>query len=314
MVGGGEIIDELKRVIQAGLSRTEPHCYSGVGSGSIFTGSFDWHSSVHAHWALLSMARLTEDESLERTLSARLTPGNLEAERAFLFQAENMDFEMPYGRAWLLLLLAELSKHTGISYSNLGVFREQLEQQLTMWLELNGFSNEVVLNGNYESWLFVFLLLHFSQPAPEIRHRLEALRPQIESVRHIIVAAQADEYDFLYLPALLFLFDQSGEVKNIGFSYDVDTSLHFDWRLSLNNCHKAGANVVRLWPYALDRQDSSGGNRFRAGLEHILSRPEHWKTSFELISHWVPQFIWLGLMLERGELLEFQRRESPAAV
>jgi hypothetical protein len=254
------------------------------------------------------------DESLERTLSARLTPENLEAERAFLFQAENMDFEMPYGRAWLLLLLAELSSHTGINYSNPGAFREQLEQQLTMWLELNEFSNEVILNGNYESWLFVFLLLHFSRPAPEIRHRLEALRPQIESVRHIIVATQADEYDFLYLPALLFLFDQSGKANDVGFSYDVDTSLQPSWRPSLNNCHKAGANVVRLWPYALDRQDSSGGNRFRAGLQQILSRPEHWKTSFELVSHWVPQFIWLGLMLERGELLEHRQHESSAAV
>jgi hypothetical protein len=34
--------------------------------------------------------------------------------------------------------------------------------------------------------------------------------------------------------------------------------------------------------------------------------------SFELISHWIPQFIWLGLMLEQGELLENYRSESSA--
>jgi hypothetical protein len=293
---------------------TEPHCYSGVGSGSVFTGSYDWHSSVHAHWALLSMARLTQDESLERTLSARLIAENLEAERVFLFQAENTEFEMPYGRAWLLLMLAESSKHPGINYGNMGIFREQLEQQLTSWLELHAFSHEIILNGNYESWLFVFLLLHFSQPTSAIRHRIEALRPHIEVVRHLIAAMQGDEYDFLYLPALLFLFDWNGEMKSGDFPCGDGTPPQFDQILNIKNCHQAGANVVRLWPHALDQQDGSDGSRFCEGMEQILARPEHWKSSFELVSHWVPQFIWLGLMLERGELLEHQQRESTATV
>lgn len=297
------IVDELKRIIYADLVRVEPHCFTGVGAGAIFTGSFDWHSSVHAHWALLSMARLTEDALLQRRLLSRLTPENLEAERTFLNNTENVEFEMPYGRAWLLLMLAELSKHEGNNDLLLDSFRKELEQQLTLWLEQNSVSSEVVLNGDYQPWLFIFLLLQFSQPKLEILHRLEALRSQIENTRKAITTTQPEESEFFYLPAILYLIDQTKESRGTEFCYYDVATPQFNQNLSFKNCHQAGMNVVRLWPYALEKPINSGGSRFFKGLERILSQPDQWKGSFELISHWVPQFIWLGLMLEQGELL-----------
>lgn len=145
------VINELKRIISADLVRVEPHCFTGVGAGAVFTGSFDWHSSVHAHWALLSIARLTHDTPLQRKLLSRLTPENIEAERAFLNDVKNIEFEMPYGRAWLLLMLAELSKYEESNNLLLDSFREELEQQLTLWLEQNSALDEVILNGSYQS-------------------------------------------------------------------------------------------------------------------------------------------------------------------
>ncbi|MEO1296554.1 MAG: DUF2891 family protein [Cyanobacteria bacterium J06636_16] len=297
------IVDELKRIIYADLVRVEPHCFTGAGAEAIFTGSFDWHSSVHAHWALLSMARLTDDALLQSKLLSRLTPENLEAERTFLNNAENADFEMPYGRAWLLLMLAELSKHEESHDLPLNYFRKELEQQLTLWLEQNSASNEVVLNGGYQPWLFIFLLLQFSQPRLEILHRLEALRSQIDNTRETITTIQPREFDFFYLPAILYLIDQTKEPREKVFCYCDDVTPQFNQNLSFKNCHQAGMNVVRLWPYALEKPVNSGGSRFSKSLERILSQPDQWKGSFELISHWVPQFIWLGLMLEQGELL-----------
>ncbi|MEM6868817.1 MAG: DUF2891 family protein [Cyanobacteria bacterium P01_C01_bin.121] len=297
------VIDELKRTIYADLVRVEPHCFTGMGAETVFTGSFDWHSSVHAHWALLSMARLTHDVPLQHKLLSRLTPANLEAEREFLINLENIEFEMPYGRAWLLLMLAELSKHEKNNYLLLDSFREDLEQQLTLWLEQNSTLDEVVLNGGYKPWLFVFLLLQFSQPKLETLHRLEALRPRIENVREAITITQAEESDFFYLPAILFLVDQTKEPSEKDFSYCDNAAPEFNQNLSFKSCHQAGINVVQLWPYALDRSSKSDSSRFFKGLEKILSQPSHWKGSFELISHWVPQFIWLGLMLEQGEFL-----------
>lgn len=303
------VVDELKRIIYADLVRVEPHCFTGVGAGAVFTGSFDWHSSVHAHWALLSMARLTHDAPLQRKLLSRLTLENIEAERIFLNNAENIGFEMPYGRAWLLLMLAELSKYEESNHLLLYSFREELEQQLTLWLEQNSALNGVILNGSYQSWLFIFLLLQFSQPKLETLHRLEALRSTIEDIRETITTTQVKESDSFYLPAILFLVDQTKEPSGENFSYCGDTTPQFNQNLSFKNCHQAGINVVRLWPHALDRSSKGGGSRFFNGLEKILSQPDHWRGSFELVSHWVPQFIWMGLMLEQGELLENHRSE-----
>ncbi|ESA34568.1 hypothetical protein N836_16210 [Leptolyngbya sp. Heron Island J] len=297
------IVDELKRIIYADLVRVEPHCFTDVGAGAVFTGSFDWHSSVHAHWALLSMARLTDDALLQSKLLSRLTPENLEAERTFLNNAENVEFEMPYGRAWLLLMLAELSKHDENNDLLLNSFRKELEQQLTFWLEQNSASNEVILNGGYQPWLFIFLLLQFSQPNLEILHRLEALRSQIENTRATITTTQPEESDFFYLPAILYLIDQTKESREKGFCYYDDITPQFNQNLSFKNCHQAGMNVVRLWPYALEKPVNGCDSIFFKGLGRILSQPDQWKGSFELISHWIPQFIWLGLMLEQGELL-----------
>lgn len=297
------IVDELKHVIYADLVRVEPHCFTGVGAGAVFTGSFDWHSSVHAHWALLSIARLTDDALLQSKLLSRLTCENLEAERTFLNNAENIEFEMPYGRAWLLLMLVELSKHGENNNLLLSSFQKELEQQLTLWLEQNSASNEVILNGGHQPWLFIFLLLQFSQPKLEVLHRLEALRSQIENIRETIATAQPEESDSFYLPAILYLIDQTKQPREKVFYYYDNVTLKFNQNLSFKNCHQAGINVVRLWPYALEKPVSGGGSRFFKGLERILSQPGQWKGRFELISHWVPQFIWLGLMIEQGELL-----------
>ncbi|MBW4655879.1 MAG: DUF2891 domain-containing protein [Kaiparowitsia implicata GSE-PSE-MK54-09C] len=306
------VVDELKRIIYADLVRVEPHCFTGVGAGAVFTGSFDWHSSVHAHWALLSMARLTHDAPLQRKLLSRLTSENIEAERTFLNDVENIEFEMPYGRAWLLLMLTELSKHEESNNLLLDSFQEELAQQLTLWLEQSSALDEIILNGSYQSWLFIFLLLQLSQPKLETLYRLEALRPRIENFRETITTTQPAESDSFYLPAILFLVDQTKEPSGKDFSYCDDAIPQFTQTLSFKNCHQAGLNVVRLWPYALDRSSNGGSGKFFKGLEEILSQPDQWKGSFELISHWVPQFIWLGLMLEQGELLENHRSESSA--
>jgi hypothetical protein len=276
------VVDELKRIIYADLERIEPHCFTGVGAGAVFTGSFDWHSSVHAHWALLSMARLTYDMPLQHKLLSRLTPENIEAERTFLNNVENIEFEMPYGRAWLLLMLAELSKHEENNNLLLNTFREELEQQLTLWLEQNSALDKVILNGNYQPWLFIFLLLQFSQPKLEIFYRLEALRSRIENVREAITTKQAEESDSFYLPAILFLVDQTNESSGEDFSYCDDATPQFNQNLSFKNCHQAGINVVRLWPKSAFPNKSL--NVFLLFIE-LFSKPLYHQSNHCSLNH-----------------------------
>jgi len=79
-----------------------------AGCGELFGGSYDWHSCVHAHWALAGMARAHNDADLEDFLLQRLTPHSLARVADELSAAP--EFELPYGQAWLLLLLCELSQ------------------------------------------------------------------------------------------------------------------------------------------------------------------------------------------------------------
>src|ERR1700694_3172508 len=75
---------------------------------AIFHGCIDWHSAVHGHWALLTVARLSGDEALRSFVIERLAA--IEAERRLI--AADPAFEMPYGRAWFLRLAAE-AEHSG---------------------------------------------------------------------------------------------------------------------------------------------------------------------------------------------------------
>lgn len=289
-------IAQLKPVILDALTRTQPHCNRGVGSGLIFIGNYDWHSSVHAHWALLSMARVGNDEPLRDLVLARLSPANLAAEHELL--AEETQFELPYGRAWLALLLRELETHRH-GYDKLPELRALIENQVIAWLEQTPFESDAskveganVACGSHQSWLFAFLLLQLGAPSTPIQTRLNALFGRIEAARHRIAQARHTDYDFLYLPAVLRVIDQTRVLPEAA-KYRHSTRPR--WRsLAASNCHTAGANVTRLWPRAFEGQ-------FGRALEPIWKKREQWADDFPLVSHWVPQFIWLGLMLQRGE-------------
>lgn len=76
----------------------------------VFYGCYDWHSAVHCHWQVVRALRLYPDapfaEAATAALDRRFTEANVAVEVAYVQQRPS--FEMPYGMAWLLQLLAEL--------------------------------------------------------------------------------------------------------------------------------------------------------------------------------------------------------------
>src|SRR6187549_3415384 len=76
-----------------------------------FYGCYDWHSSVHGHWLLARIARLSPEspqaEDARQALAGSLTRENLAGEVAYLEGKGRVSFERPYGLAWLLQLAAE---------------------------------------------------------------------------------------------------------------------------------------------------------------------------------------------------------------
>ncbi len=76
----------------------------------VFRGSFDWHSAVHGHWALVRALRVAPTaewaESARGALRRSFSEEGLEAEKVHLLSRPG--FERPYGLAWVLRLAADL--------------------------------------------------------------------------------------------------------------------------------------------------------------------------------------------------------------
>ena len=77
-----------------------------------FYGCFDWHSSVHGHWSLVSLLKrfpnLEGAETIRKQLSQNMSKENIEAEVSYFNMQGNKTYERTYGWAWLLKLAEEL--------------------------------------------------------------------------------------------------------------------------------------------------------------------------------------------------------------
>ena len=77
-----------------------------------FYGCFDWHSSVHGHWMLVSLLRQFPDlegkEEIKEILLENISYQNILAEVNYFFQPQNSSYERTYGWAWVLKLAEEL--------------------------------------------------------------------------------------------------------------------------------------------------------------------------------------------------------------
>jgi hypothetical protein len=79
-----------------------------------FYGSFDWHSCVEMHWAIIRLLRRFPASESATTSKARTTLGDLLSEEhlaqevAFFANSNHRGLERPYGWGWLLTLAHEL--------------------------------------------------------------------------------------------------------------------------------------------------------------------------------------------------------------
>ena len=77
-----------------------------------FYGCYDWHSSVHNHWALIKLLKnypsIPEAAEIRERLNEAFSTENIKLEAYFLSQNEEGYFEFPYGQSWFLKLADEL--------------------------------------------------------------------------------------------------------------------------------------------------------------------------------------------------------------
>jgi len=88
-----------------------------------FYGCYDWHSSVHGHWLLARLTRLSPDAAFapkaRAALEESITAANIEREVAYLNRPGQASFERPYGLAWLLQLTGELRETNDPLYATI---------------------------------------------------------------------------------------------------------------------------------------------------------------------------------------------------
>ena len=105
-------------------------------------GCYDWHSSVHGHWLLARLARTFPDAGFSHTaseaLSQSLTAENILQEVAYQRGEGRVEFERPYGLAWLLQLGAELREWDDPQGQQLAANLQPLEkvavERISGWL------------------------------------------------------------------------------------------------------------------------------------------------------------------------------------
>ncbi|MDH5475804.1 MAG: DUF2891 domain-containing protein [Cyclobacteriaceae bacterium] len=77
-----------------------------------FYGCFDWHSSVHGHWSLVSLLKQFPDIEnralIREKLLENISDENIKQEIEYFKGKHNKSFERTYGWAWLLKLAEEL--------------------------------------------------------------------------------------------------------------------------------------------------------------------------------------------------------------
>jgi hypothetical protein len=285
-----------------GLGRREPN-HGKTPAGSVFQTSYDYHSSVHAHWAALSMARTTGDSALEKRVMSRLTPQSLETERTFL--KNNPTFELPYGQAWMLVMTRELQqKHAAGNTPTTRALRAETEARVLDYLERSPFPELPLgqFNAAHDSWLFAYALLKQSQPGSAASARMKALEARIDQTRPALASTRPEPSDFLDLNAVLGVIDRTPPMKTPLKPYPPGKAGTLPrGRIELADVHSVGTAAMQVWPYAMDAAAGRGSVKpVHDRIAQMRKRPELYKTGFETTTHWVPQFMWMAMVRQAG--------------
>src|SRR5687767_14613144 len=103
-----------------------------------FYGCYDWHSSVHGHWLLARLVRLSPDAPFaaraRAALQQSITKERIAQEVAYLNGPGRASFERPYGLAWLLQLTGELRESDSPLYPVIKPLEDAAVERLRVWL------------------------------------------------------------------------------------------------------------------------------------------------------------------------------------
>lgn len=90
----------------------EDHLRTPSQQHPTFYGCYDWHSSVHGHWMLVSLLKQFKNmpgaDKIRAAISKNINPENIKEETHYFSAVLSKSFERTYGWAWVLKLQQEL--------------------------------------------------------------------------------------------------------------------------------------------------------------------------------------------------------------
>jgi hypothetical protein len=266
-----------------------------------FHGCIDWHSSVHATYALLAVSRLTGDPQYRRAaLTASGDPGALAAEREAV-RSGALDDELPYGFAWLLVLDAEAGRDGLDTFHALGtVVRDRLVAYLRAESTAPGLVTDVAERA-YASPVWADFALarwagRYQDGATGALTRQVAVRMSGTGVAASLCTPEAFAADVEFLSPchLLYLLSAETEVPDQVLARRLDVIVATPVTPEpLPDAHAAGLNFSRAWGlYAAWRtyHRPELRNTWVRLVSAQLDRTDEWRTGYDRYAHWVAQF------------------------
>jgi hypothetical protein len=278
-----------------------------------FYGCFDWHSSVHAHWSLVSLLKqfpkIEKKEAIREALKTSLSSENIQGEIAYFKREESSSFERTYGWAWLLKLTEELKTWEDPLGQELASNLQPLTDLIIdKYIEFLPKLNYPIRVGEHTNTAFGLAFAYDYAKATDNQDFLEAIKKRAQEFYlkddDCPVSWEPGGYDFLS-PCLseidimrrvlpknafsLWIDDFMPQLKNKDFKMELaEVSDRTDGKL----VHLDGLNFSRAWVfYGLANQyPQLFGHLKNLATEHVAySFPNVVGDSYEG-GHWLGSF------------------------
>jgi hypothetical protein len=272
---------------------------------TVFHGCIDWHSSVHAHWALLRVARVTgQADEAAAWVERSLRPDGLAEEARVLRHRPR--FERPYGRAWFLRLAQEFDRWARERGRADGDRLQAIADEVADGL-LRRYQQRVTTSpedGSYGSSAWALAQLHAwyaFRDSDEAREAVEGLVERhflVEDAPALSFAEDARRPDFFSRYgawAYLIAHSQPERLEAFLTRRPLEGLEPFPPRRG--KAHHLGMVWSRAWALrALTRRVDSADRRreldraFQAHVRRGLTQHAEYAKDYKAYGHWVPQF------------------------
>jgi hypothetical protein len=263
----------------------------------IFHGCWDWHSSVHGHWALLESSHLVDDKENLEWVSERLQSKNMEEELQYL--RDHPEFEMPYGRAWYLRLMMRLEQITG--FGDYKCLVQEIALDLREWIE-NSMRDPSISEYKNPSWTLIQLhdwATHF-EDSETVNWIVEKTKENFLEPKVSMDLDREGKGEFFSLWGLQTYLIYTALGAN-ELSKWLEDDYNLDVVKDLNTDHHLAINASRSWGFHCAYLATSEQKWKEAYDNHVqASKDLHpvWKDNRRAYAHWVPQFTLYSMIID----------------